>query len=47
VTAHYAPSAGYFPLPWWAGFAVLCTYTAVVIWMAPGRNPTEGPIHGP
>lgn len=31
VVAHYAPSAGYFPLPWWAGFAVLCGYTAVVV----------------
>jgi hypothetical protein len=26
VTAHYAPSSGYFPLPWWAGLAVLAAY---------------------
>ncbi|MFI0481450.1 hypothetical protein [Actinomadura sp. 9N215] len=31
VTAHYAPSAGYFPLPWWAGLAVLCAYTAIAV----------------
>lgn len=30
VIAHYAPSAGYFPLPWWAGTAVLCAYVGVV-----------------
>jgi len=30
VTAHYAPSAGYFPLPWWAGLGVLCAYIVVV-----------------
>ncbi|MFI9381302.1 DUF1349 domain-containing protein [Kutzneria sp. NPDC052558] len=30
VTAHYAPAAGYFPLPWWLGLAVLCGYTALV-----------------
>jgi len=34
VVAHYAPSAGYFPLPWWAGFAVLCGYAAVVLTLA-------------
>jgi hypothetical protein len=39
VTAHYAPSAGYFPLPWWAGIALLCAYTAVVVRMAIGRTP--------
>jgi hypothetical protein len=39
VTAHYAPSAGYFPLPWWAGLALLCAYTAVVVRMALGRKP--------
>ncbi|GAA2759634.1 hypothetical protein [Actinopolymorpha rutila] len=38
VTAHYAPSAGYFPLPWWAGLALLCAYTAVVVRMALGRS---------
>ncbi|WP_117208611.1 hypothetical protein [Allorhizocola rhizosphaerae] len=41
VTAHYAPSAGYFPLPWWAGLAVLCAYTAVVVRMALGRKPAS------
>lgn len=34
VTAHYAPSAGYFPLPGWAGLAVLVSYVAVVLWPA-------------
>ncbi|MEO3821524.1 hypothetical protein [Plantactinospora sp. B24E8] len=34
VTAHYAPSAGYFPLPWWAGLAMLCAYTLVVLRVA-------------
>ncbi|MFD2080597.1 hypothetical protein SAMN05421678_107130 [Actinopolymorpha cephalotaxi] len=38
VTAHYAPSAGYFPLPWWGGLAVLCAYTAVVVRIALGRS---------
>jgi hypothetical protein len=33
VTAHYAPSTGYFPLPGWAGLLVLCAYTAVVLWL--------------
>ncbi|NKE62834.1 hypothetical protein FXN61_41375 [Lentzea sp. PSKA42] len=40
VTAHYAPSAGFFPLPGWAGLAVLCAYTAIVMWMAFGSKPT-------
>ncbi|MFC6014719.1 hypothetical protein ACFP2T_00710 [Plantactinospora solaniradicis] len=31
VLSHYAPSAGYFPLPWWAGLAVLCGYAAVAL----------------
>jgi hypothetical protein len=39
VTAHYAPSAGYFPLPGWAGLAVLCAYTVVVLRPAIGRRP--------
>jgi len=39
VTAHYAPSAGFFPLPGWAGLAVLCAYTAIVLWMALGSRP--------
>jgi hypothetical protein len=39
VTAHYAPSAGYFPLPWWAGFALLCAYTVIMVRIAIGRKP--------
>jgi hypothetical protein len=39
VTAHYVPSAGYFPLPWWAGLAVLGAYTAAVLRLALGRKP--------
>ncbi|MFD8146740.1 hypothetical protein [Streptomyces sp. NPDC059708] len=39
VIAHYAPSAGYFPLPWWAGFAVLCAYTALLLGLALHRLP--------
>ncbi|MDL4817725.1 ABC transporter permease subunit [Actinomadura opuntiae] len=31
VDTLYTPSAGYFPLPSWAGFAVLCAYTAVAL----------------
>ena len=40
VTAHYAPSAGYFPLPWWAGLLVLCAYTAVVVRVQAGGAST-------
>lgn len=39
VIAHYAPSAGYFPLPWWAGIAVLCAYTATLLGIALSRLP--------
>ncbi|MCR3754129.1 DUF1349 domain-containing protein [Lentzea californiensis] len=52
VTAHYAPSAGYFPLPGWAGFAVLCAYTALVLWLASSssrgsaRKPLREPLPG-
>jgi predicted cobalt transporter CbtA len=45
VVAHYAPSAGYFPLPWWAGFTVLCGYAAVVLGLGmtrPRRSATSG-----
>jgi len=37
VVAHYAPSEGYFPLAWWAGFAVLCGYTAIACGLALSR----------
>ncbi len=39
VIAHYAPSAGYFPLPAWAGLAVLCAYAAVAMRTALVRAP--------
>jgi len=38
VTAHYAPSNGYYPLPGWAGLGVLCAYTLVVLWLALRRK---------
>jgi ABC-type transport system involved in multi-copper enzyme maturation permease subunit len=31
VTASYTPSGGYFPLAPWAGFAVLCAWTALAL----------------
>jgi ABC-type transport system involved in multi-copper enzyme maturation permease subunit len=34
VTAAYAPISGYFPLAPWAGFAVLCGYTALALALA-------------
>lgn len=34
VAASYTPGDGYFPLPPWAGFAVLCGYTAVALALA-------------
>jgi hypothetical protein len=37
--AHYAPSAGYFPLAGWVGLAVLGAYTLGVLWAAVGRMP--------
>ncbi|MFB7190310.1 hypothetical protein ACFCZT_34585 [Streptomyces sp. NPDC056230] len=39
VIAHYAPSAGYFPLPWGAGTAVLCAYAATLLGLALNRLP--------
>jgi hypothetical protein len=39
VIAHYAPSAGYYPLPWWAGLLVLCAYAGVVVRAAVSRAP--------
>ena len=41
VVAHYAPSNGYFPLPGWAGFAVLCAYTMAVLWFGIGRKAVD------
>lgn len=37
VTAHYVPYAGYYPLPGWAGFGVLCGYAAIVCWLVARR----------
>lgn len=37
VLSHYAPAAGYYPLPPWAGFAVLCGYTALALALAARR----------
>jgi ABC-type transport system involved in multi-copper enzyme maturation permease subunit len=34
VTAQYTPGAGYFPLASWAGFAVLCAWTAAALALA-------------
>jgi ABC-type transport system involved in multi-copper enzyme maturation permease subunit len=34
VTAQYTPGNGYFPLAPWAGFAVLCGYTAIAVGVA-------------
>jgi hypothetical protein len=39
VVAHYAPSTGYFPLPWWAGIAVLSAYAALLLGLALSRLP--------
>ncbi|MER6995901.1 hypothetical protein [Streptomyces sp. NPDC000410] len=39
VVAHYAPSTGYFPLPWWAGIAVLCAYAVLLLGLALKRLP--------
>lgn len=41
VTAHYAASAGYFPLPWWAGLTVLCAYAVLSLLIAVGRGQPE------
>ncbi|MEU8394506.1 hypothetical protein AB0C28_04930 [Nonomuraea sp. NPDC048892] len=38
VTQHYAPSAGYFPLPWPAGLALLCAYALIVLLIATRRT---------
>jgi hypothetical protein len=34
VIGMYVPLAGYYPLPPWAGFAVLCGYTALALGLA-------------
>ena len=34
VMAQYTPGAGYFPLAAWAGFAVLCAWTAAALALA-------------
>jgi ABC-type transport system involved in multi-copper enzyme maturation permease subunit len=34
VTASYTPANGYFPLPPWAGFAVLCAWAALALTLA-------------
>jgi ABC-type transport system involved in multi-copper enzyme maturation permease subunit len=31
VTTQYSPGFGYFPLAWWAGFAVLCAWAVVAL----------------
>ncbi|GAA4969405.1 hypothetical protein HD597_008769 [Nonomuraea thailandensis] len=37
VISHYVPAMGYFPLPPWAGFAVLCAYAALALGLAVRR----------
>jgi ABC-type transport system involved in multi-copper enzyme maturation permease subunit len=34
VTASYTPANGYFPLSAWGGFAVLCGYAVLALWLA-------------
>jgi hypothetical protein len=34
VLGHYAPIAGFYPLPPWAGLAVLAGYTALALGLA-------------
>lgn len=43
VVAHYAPSAGYFPLPAWAGLAVLAGYALTALALACRRVPAGRP----
>ncbi|MER7949344.1 hypothetical protein ABTY59_18330 [Streptomyces sp. NPDC096079] len=42
LTAHYAPSTGYFPLTWWAGAGVLGAYAALLLGLALRRLPGAG-----
>jgi hypothetical protein len=44
VVWHYAPSDGYFPLPGWAGLAVLCTYTAAIVMLAVRGAPSRSQL---
>jgi hypothetical protein len=37
VSGHHAPAGGFYPLPPWAGFAVLCGYAALVLALAVRR----------
>ncbi|AXB41155.1 hypothetical protein [Amycolatopsis albispora] len=37
VLADFSPSAGYFPLPWWAGLAITGAFTAFALWGRPTR----------
>jgi hypothetical protein len=37
VVANYTPVAGYYPLPPWAGLAVLAAYTALTLALATAR----------
>ena len=41
VVAHYAPSAGYLPLAWWAGLAVMCTNALVFMTLALRRGESD------
>jgi len=34
VSASYTPANGYYPLPPWAGFAVLCGYAVLALGLA-------------
>ena len=45
--AHYSPSAGYFPLPGWAGFAVLLGYTLILVMAARARSTGSAPVDAP
>ena len=47
VAASYTPKNGYYPLPPWAGFAVLCAWAALAlglaVWCSAGGTPDESP----
>ncbi|MFC7758914.1 hypothetical protein ACFQY4_13665 [Catellatospora bangladeshensis] len=42
VTMHYAPHAGYLPLPGWAGLAVLGGYAVLAVLLAVRLRPPAG-----